>query len=310
MADAPVSKAGVLETLKKKKLSANKWKPVHVIISEGGLFVFEDMDATPAKTISIEDCVIDKTPETAGKPKEVCWGVRTPDSYVIFAAKDEEVATAWQNAIRTSKGKKLPPDSPKRVLDPSSPLAQHKGSLILRAKKNISGKVATSGLVKQNVMNEEVRELLNALNKVVAIVTDPKTAAEVEKQIIKMIVKAYFQMEMNNITIEDVRPIDSILRKAFNQVDKLFGVYQVRPISQLTEGLQTTASYLQEAAAAVLKVLEPRVQEKNIVKFREALYLVADSNFLIKVWDCPQVEQELFSLVSAMNKYTMIELPS
>lgn len=183
-----------------------------------------------------------------------------------------------------------------------------KGSLMFRAKKNISGKVATSALMKQKVLNEETRHLLDALVAVVEKVRDQKTAAEVEKQIIKMVLKGYFQYDKGTITMNEFRQIDGVLRKAFNQMDKLFGYYQVRAASQLTEAFAKTATMLQEAAAAVMKLLEPHVRAENIAKMKAALAIIADPDFLYKVWDCPSLESDLLSLISAMNKYTQIEL--
>jgi uncharacterized protein (DUF2267 family) len=143
---------------------------------------------------------------------------------------------------------------------------------------------------------------------VVERVTDSKTAAEVEKQIIKMVMKGYFQYDKGNITMNEFKAIDGVLRKAFNQVDKLFGYYQVRAASQLTEGFTKTAALLQEAASAVIALLEPHVQPENITKMKSSLSIIANADFLFKVWDCAQLEQDLLSLISAMNKYTMIEL--
>jgi len=179
---------------------------------------------------------------------------------------------------------------------------------MFRAKKNISGKVATSALMKQKVMNEETRHLLDALVAVVEHVTDAKTAADVEKQIIKMVLKGYFQYDKGTITMNEFRQIDGVLRKAFNQMDKLFGYYQVRSASQLTEGFTRTAAMLKDAADAVVALLEPHVRPENIAKMKHALGIIADADFLYKVWDSASLEQDLLSLISAMNKYTQIEL--
>lgn len=196
----------------------------------------------------------------------------------------------------------------KLTMPPKKTGERTKGSLMFRAKKNISGKVATSALMKQKVLNEETRHLLDALVAVVEKVTDQKTAAEVEKQIIKMVLKGYFQYDKGTITMNEFRPIDGVLRKAFNQMDKLFGYYQVRSASQLTEAFAKTAAMLKEASEAVVTLLEPHVRPENIQKMKTALAVVANPEFLYKVWDCATLEQDLLSLISAMNKYTQIEL--
>lgn len=208
----------------------------------------------------------------------------------------------WTGVFQQAAGQKYT-TAPKKTDSQRS-----KGSIIFRAKKNISGKVATSALMKQKVMNEETRHLLDALVAVVERVTDQKTAADVEKQIIKMVLKGYFQYDKGTITMTEFKQIDGVLRKAFNQMDKLFGYYQVRAASQLTEGFQKTAAMLKDAADAVVALLEPHVRPENIAKMRHALGIIADPDFLFKVWDCAALEQDLLSLISAMNKYTQIEL--
>lgn len=210
--------------------------------------------------------------------------------------------THWVEAIKNASGRKM-------TVPPKKTEGQRgKESILFRAKKNISGKVATSALMKQKVLNEETRQLLDALVAVVEKVTDAKTAANVEKQIIKMVLKGYFQFDKGNITMEKFRTIDGVLRKAFNQVDKMFSFYQVRAASQLTEGFTKTAGLLQEAASAVISLLEPYVRAENIARMKEALAVITNAEFLFKVWDCPTLEQDLLALTSAMNKYTQIEL--
>eukprot|EP00026_Physarum_polycephalum_P013769 Phypoly_transcript_14209.p1 GENE.Phypoly_transcript_14209~~Phypoly_transcript_14209.p1 ORF type:complete len:302 (+),score=62.86 Phypoly_transcript_14209:71-976(+) len=300
---ATITKEGVLE-YQKKNMGKKKYKLVYVVITPGALHIFKDAnDAFPTKSIDLEQAAL----EPADKGKPFSFGVKTKggkdDGKIwMFAGESDADANGWLEVVKQSQGQKF--TMPPRKTDSQ----RTKGSLMFRAKKNISGKVATSALMKQKVLNEETRSLLDALVAVVEKVTDQKTAAEVEKQIIKMVLKGYFQYDKGTITMNEFKQIDGVLRKAFNQMDKLFGYYQVRAASQLTEAFAKTATMLQEASAAVVHLLEPHVRPENITKMKQALAVIADANFLYKVWDCASLEQDLLSLISAMNKYTQIEL--
>lgn len=295
---ADIVKEGVLELQKKARMSGKTWKVTYAVLTPGGLHIFKDInDLYPSKSYSLENGAA----EPGDKSKPFSFGFKTGEGTVYLAGENDADVTAWLEALGKESGKRM-------TLPPKKTEQRSKDSILFRAKKNISGKVATSGLMKQKVLNEETRHLLDALVAVVEKVTDAKIAASVEKQIIKMVLKGYFQYEKGNITMEDFRKIDGTLRKAFNQVDKLFGYYQVRTAAQLSEGFTKTAGMLQEASSAVMTLLEPHVRAENITKMKEALAVIANADFLYKVWDCPQLEQNLLSLISAMNKYTQIEL--
>src|SRR5271163_3644598 len=76
--------------------------------------------------------------------------------YCIFFNIPQDAA-AWVDTAKQALGQKF-------TMPPKKSESQRtKGSLMFRAKKNISGKVATSALMKQKVLNEETRHLLDAL---------------------------------------------------------------------------------------------------------------------------------------------------
>jgi len=299
---AEVVKEGVLEVQKKGKLAGKKWKAVYAVLTPGGVHLFKNSnDLHPAKSINLESATLGPDKDKSRPSFSV---KSSSEGLIVFACEGENDSALWVDAIKQSLGKKMTPPPPR-------PPAEHregKESILFRAKKNLSGKMASSSLVKNQAMNEETKQLLAALATVVEKVTDAKTAAHVEKQLIKMMLKGYFQFERGSFTMEDFRPIDAVIRRAFNQMDKLFAHYQVKPASQLTEGFTKTSGMLQEASVAVLTLLGRYVRRENIAMMREALAVVTNAEFLFKVWDCAAVEDDLLSLVSAMNKYTQIEI--
>jgi len=294
---AEVVKEGILEWLKKGNLGSKKWKIVYAVITPGGFHIFKDAnDLYPSRSYSLESY----SAEGPEKSKNFSFVLKTADGTVAVAGESDADVVAWTETLKQASGHK--------ITYPPKKTHRGKESIMFRAKKNISGKVATSALLKQKIMNEETRHLLDSLVAIVERVTDAKTGANVEKQLIKMVLKGYFQFEKGKISMEQVRAIDAALRKAFNQVEKLFAYFQVKPAHALKEGIARTAAFLQEAAAAVLSLLEPLVRTENIVKMKEALAIITNEEFIFKVWDCPPLEQDLQSLIGAMSKYTQIEL--
>jgi len=294
-----VIKEGTLE-LYSKKLGSKSWKTVFVCITDGGLHIFKQKSKAPA-SFDIEHCILDKTPQGV-EHKTNAFGLRTSSQYVVLATESTEDLSEWLDAFKRAFGKKItyPEQGQKKEV---------RNDIIFRVKKNISGKMATSSLVKQKVLNEDTRALLGALVNIVRTVLDEKTGCEVERQVIKLVLKGYFQLENGTISIEnDLRPIDQLLRQAFNQIDKLFAYYQVRTVEQLSTGFAKASIALQTAAAAIIKIMEPHVRPDNIAKMLSVLNLLANESFIARIWENPGVEQDLLALVSAMNKYTMFEL--
>lgn len=204
-----------------KKLGSKGWKSVSVCITEGGLHITKKNKTT---SHDIEHCILDKTPQNS-ESKNHAFGLRTSNSYILLATSSAEgtninamqIVTLsvelalWLEALKNAFGKKM--------TYPAQAQKKESTNILFRAKKNISGKMATSSLVKQKVMNDETRNLLNALVNIVTTVVDEKTAHDVEKQVIKTIMKGYFQVEQGNVSAEkDLKPLDALLRQAFNQV--------------------------------------------------------------------------------------------
>jgi len=325
-----------------KTLKGKVWKKVLLTLCDGTLTIKRNsahVNHRWAKIVDIEYCTIDKAPEEGNK-RAFVFGLRTPNAHLIFSASTVEDLDKWLEAFKQAIGKKGPsPTSPLLSTSPttstsspstsassaspssssppsSSPMnssptspkeTPRKQDFMFRAKKHISGKMVSSSLLKHQLLNDEVRQLLAALAKIVTVVQDEKMASDVEKQLVKMVLKGYFQIESQNITWEkDIRPIDNTLRQAFEQLGKLFAYYQVLPIPQLAPGLAKASALLKDVFQNALKVLEPHVRSENLERMHFALKALTEEGFLISIWENPSLEEDLFALVQAMTRYTMI----
>jgi len=82
-----------------------------------------------------------------------------------------------------------------------------KMGFMMKAKKNIAGKAATSSFGKSvinKVIDDEIKQLITCVKNIIAVESGSKDLADkLEKNAIKIVVKAYFLWENKTIPIED-----------------------------------------------------------------------------------------------------------
>jgi hypothetical protein len=96
----------------------------------------------------------------------------------------------WIQALKKNKDlDESPPPTKER---------RKKDSVMTRMKKRVAGNAATSPLGKKvvkSIINEETTALLNAMKRIVKKVDSQKKADELEKNVIKLAVKAFMLVE-------------------------------------------------------------------------------------------------------------------
>ena len=89
--------------------------------------------------------------------------------------------------------------------------------------------------------------------------------------------------------------------------DKLFHYYGSRSPEVLTPGFEKIETEFNEVERILTNLMKPYLQAKNMMNLHNVLKMFGDVQFLKKVWGNPDLEDELFTLVSAMNNYTQFE---
>jgi len=153
------------------------------------------------------------------------------------------------------------------------------------------------------IINEETTTLLTALKNIVSK-EDVKRAEDLEKNIIKIAVKAYLLIERNKLDGEEFLKADRPLRAAFEQLARCYnGRFRV-PVDVFMEALVRVESMLREAEEIITNLLAPHLTAKNLFRISSAFGTIADSKFLSRVFNDDSLEEELEKLIDAMEYYT------
>jgi len=183
-----------------------------------------------------------------------------------------------------------------------------KGGLFLRTKKNITGKVVATGFGKK-ALPVEAKELLKALHKIIAVVEgDNKKAEEIERNILKLLAKAKIHADNKTITIQDFLKADQPLRQSFEILNECFDFYEDAKTERIQKALMEhffkVERLLREVEKITSSILKPHLQPKSLNRIKVIFDYVASTQFLMKVWSTPNIYDDLFQLVNAMNRYT------
>jgi len=180
-----------------------------------------------------------------------------------------------------------------------------KGGLLLRAKKNVGGKLAMQS---KKVLPQEVKSLLKGLRKIVEIESGKKKADEVEKNIMKLLVKMVIHVENKSINLDEFLKADRPLRAAFEIIYDCFDYYNdmesERTKKTLRVQFEKMEKLLKEAEQILHDILKKHLQPKSLDRLHSVFDHIATANFFCKVWETPDLYEDLFQLVNAMNKYT------
>jgi len=158
------------------------------------------------------------------------------------------------------------------------------------------------------IVNEETTSLLNALKNIVRVESgetgDNKKGEELEKNIIKIAVKAYLLIEKGRIDSDDFLKADRPLRAAFELLCRCFNGRNRVQSEVLYEALLKIEGHLREAEEVLTDILAPHLTAKNLFRISFSFGLIADAKFLNKIFTDATYDEELEKLVDAMEYYT------
>jgi len=295
---------GILDFAKKSSLST-KWKNRYIRLVEGGIYIYKTDKDEDYKCIDIETVVLDINP---GGSRPNTFSLKDTHKTFLFSANTAGEFTKWTDNIKKSIGKK---NIGEPVFDSSVAKREGRNDIMFRAKKNISGKIASSGVGKsglKKLIPEEGRELIVSVKKIIKRVANEEKANEMEKNIIKILIKVFFYIDSKAIQIQDLVKLDKHLRDAFNHLDRAFRYYGVKKAADLVMILEKASDSFKQAEGETILLLTPYFRPENIQKIRNTFGFLGSLEFFNKVWDDHEIEDDLFLLISALNKYTQIEL--
>eukprot|EP01122_Echinamoeba_exundans_P001677 TRINITY_DN1168_c0_g1_i1.p1 TRINITY_DN1168_c0_g1~~TRINITY_DN1168_c0_g1_i1.p1 ORF type:complete len:353 (-),score=115.85 TRINITY_DN1168_c0_g1_i1:61-1119(-) len=293
----PADKAGYIEIGKKK----DKFKTVYAILSGGSLFYYKDIrDAKPAAPgISLKKSTLNKAPE--GVKKDFAFSLDSKEGNVFFAVYSKKDLDEWTKALEANatRDETQPPE---RKVE-----AKRKEGVLSRGKKAMAGSIAASGIGKKvlkSVLNEETASLLEAVKKIITKQYSKKKADEVERNIIKIVVKAYMLMNNKKVDADEFIKADKPLRVAFDTLPKIYNQrWRMKP-EQMKNQLAKCEASFKEAEGIITTLLNPHLSPKNMFRLASTFSFLGSSSFLGKAFEDASVEADVEKLVDAMDYYT------
>ncbi|EGG21978.1 hypothetical protein DFA_01864 [Cavenderia fasciculata] len=304
-----VMQEGILDIAKKSSLHGLKFKTCYARLVHGAIYIYKTQHDDNFKCVDIEFALLDTNQNATTRPNT--FAVRNSSNKVIYLSSNSSSEfTQWSEKVKECLGKKNNAGAP-IVVGNGEVKREGRTDVLFRAKKNISGKIAASGVGKsglKKLIPEEGRDLISSVKKIIKRVSNEEKANEIEKNIIKILVKVFFQIDNKTIEIQEFAKVDKALREAFNQLDRAFRFYGVKKGTDLLPIFDKSAAALKEAENEAVTLFSPYLRPHNLQKLKSTFAFLGSADFFIKVWDDMEIEDDLFLLISALNKYTQIEI--
>jgi len=291
---------------KKRPLGRKKWNLVYVNLIGSTLHYYKDEeDSEPKGTIELKQLELYENDNEGSQSKKFCFSLKNDHLDYLFASEEEKDLEQWVAAIKACKFK-----------NPCPPLKKEKrrsraSELAFRAKKNMAGKVATSGLGKKAIRSrapEEITHLINDIKKVVERESkSSKKAAEIEENVYKIGVKAYFLLLDNKICWNDLLASDKPCRAALELLIKCHNHAKfVRSpnIPGLQAKFQEVHSFLAEAGTILTKLLAPHMKPRNVARISETIEYLGNPDRLLRVFMDETLNEPLQEMINSAEHYT------
>mmetsp|Transcript_6936 Transcript_6936/g.17502 ORF Transcript_6936/g.17502 Transcript_6936/m.17502 type:complete len:388 (+) Transcript_6936:73-1236(+) len=184
------------------------------------------------------------------------------------------------------------------------------GGFFGRIKRGLMWSIGTSSFGKSailRVLPHETQNLVRALLLLVEVDSGSKARAkEMESNVFKFLIKLAIDHDAKKISYKDFLVADKPLRAAFNLLCKCFVYYGDTRGRNLTPAFQKVEEYFTEVEALIRQALERKLtwNKQQLNRLRSILQQVGTREFLERCWANPDLEDVLFDLYSAMEKYT------
>eukprot|EP01126_Amoeba_proteus_P004835 TRINITY_DN11600_c0_g1_i2.p1 TRINITY_DN11600_c0_g1~~TRINITY_DN11600_c0_g1_i2.p1 ORF type:complete len:274 (+),score=46.89 TRINITY_DN11600_c0_g1_i2:147-968(+) len=267
----------------------------------GGTFYMYSSGADAEPTLQIE--MARTTIEQLDEPDRFCFSIcKGKDELFTGSLGTPSERNDWVSALKDAESQ--------QPCEPSSRPRIKKSNLSMRLRKSVASKAANSAagkkIIKESV-NEETSTLIIALKSLVEKSSgDKKKADELEKNMVKLVVKAYILVDNKSLRGSDFLAADKPLREAFNRLGRVFNGRFAGKASKkaICEALEKVASNLKQAQSIITDLMLPWIQTKNVYRLNSIFDTVGSYEFLERVFFDDKNEDDLQKLIDAMDTYT------
>eukprot|EP01098_Paradermamoeba_levis_P013400 TRINITY_DN609_c0_g6_i1.p1 TRINITY_DN609_c0_g6~~TRINITY_DN609_c0_g6_i1.p1 ORF type:complete len:352 (+),score=157.32 TRINITY_DN609_c0_g6_i1:73-1056(+) len=280
-----IQKEGLLHFKKsnKKWAESQNW----FVLTGGGLYYYKHpQDLKPSGLFALDKTTTIEEDGNSGKSHTIVLTIE--GEKFGLAADDATELGHWKEQLKASIGKEvLPP--------PEKEEAAGGTGILFRMQKNVVSMAVTSSLgkkVMKQMLPKEFNDTLEDIRIVVEKKAGAKQAKELQNVITKLLVKAFFQVDRNNLTVEDFQVVLLPLDEALELLSVVTANYSTATPEQLSKSFSKAEEMIRVVEKEVLKLMLPYMKPKNQAKIKEALEFLANAKFLSEVWADEKLREE------------------
>jgi len=298
-----------------KKSAANqkKWNAYYFNLIQGSLYYYKNPeDPEPKGKIILGEVKFTKDESSSeNSGKKFTFGFKSDKVDLLLAVEEEEDWKEWISSIEANMSKGAAPPLKK---EKRKSRAQE---IAFKMKKNLGTKAATSKLGKKAIRAqapEEITGLIRGLKHIVERDSkSAKKANEVEENIYKLGVKAFFLLDGQLITIDDLLLADKPLREALELLAKCHdhAKFSRQPNPKLLmEKFEEVEKKFHEGGSILGKLFEPHLKPSNLKILQDLVDYIGNSERLFKIFQDSSLDEDLQELISASEHYTQFHFYS
>jgi len=290
---------------KKTASSQKKWRAYYFNLVQGSLYYYKNPeDPEPKGKLQLQEVkFVKEQSEVSGK--KLTFGFKNDKQDLLLAAEDEQDWKEWITIIEANMSK-----------GPAPPLKKEKRKtraqeIAFKMKKNLGTKAATSKLGKKAIRSQAPEEITNLVRSLKRIVEreskSSKKANEIEENIYKIGVKAYFLIDGGKITIDDLLVADKPLREGLELLAKCHdhAKFSRQPNQKLLmEKFGEVQKKLHEGGDILTKLLEPFLTPKTMKTLQDLADYIGNADRLFRIYQDSALDEDLQELISASEHYT------
>lgn len=133
----------------------------------------------------------------------------------------------------------------------------------------------------------------------------PDRAKGLYNTLIKVMVKANFQVEKKTLTLEDFQPLYRPLRAVFEELCKSYDKHQKGEGDSIDWTMVT--KYFQSIEGVLSKLMRPYMKPANILKLKEFFDFLGSKAFQKDLFESPKVTAEVKELITFFREYSAWE---
>jgi hypothetical protein len=306
--DAKIDKEGTLEHQKssddpKKKPS---WDRHYFRLVGGTLYFYKDDKAKKATGFVALGKDVKVSDQTIEKVNAISISQEGETGSFTVGTNDAALASAWASAIRANVGKDAV------ALELKDGVVVKKMGFVTKAKKNIAGKALSSNMGKsamKKVIDDDIKQLLSCIKNIIAVESGSRELADrLEKNTIKIAVKAYFLWENQTVPLSDFEKLEGPLKQSLRILLAVYdGIEKVKDPAMkaevLDEKFTVVAVLLDSVKDALTAVLSPHVKPKSIQRIHDTFATIARRDFFLHSFSEPSLKPDVSHVITYVRSY-------